>query len=442
MTGDLGGFSPETFARRREQVQKGLGGGVLVLSSSPLLYRSRDTEYPYRPDSELFYLTGCTEPSVVAVFRKGNEGDGFVLFVPEKSAKTELWSGERSGPREAKALYSADAVYPLGELETRLPELLKKPNRVYFRLGVRPELERMVIQALKGARGRGARTGIGPRGVEDPGQLLDGMRMVKDAEEIRTIRDAALVSVEAFREAMAVCRPGTGEWELESALEAAFRRRGATGPAFPTIVGSGVNGCVLHYSENTRTVQEGDLVLVDGGAEVNLYAGDISRTFPAGGTFTSDQRSLYEVVMDAHRAAIAAVRPGTTVGQVHDEALGQLTRGLVELGVLSGDPDELIQEKAFEPYFPHQTSHWLGLDVHDVGDYAEEGHSTVLEAGMVLTVEPGLYFSPRGEGPKTPFSGMGIRIEDDLLVTEGGSENLTAALPVLPDAVEALVNSG
>jgi Xaa-Pro aminopeptidase len=442
MTEDHLGFSPETFARRREAVLKGLGEGVLVLSSSPLLFRSRDTEYPYRPDSELFYLTGCTEPSVVAVFHGGEGGDRFVLFVPKRDAKTEVWSGPRLGPEEALFRFSADSVFPLDELETRLPDLLKKPKRVFFRLGVRPKLEKMVIQALKTARGRGARTGIGPRGVEDPGQLLDGIRMRKDAEEILTIRRAASITVEAFREAVAGCRSGMGEWEVESALEAAFRRRGAMGPAFPTIVGSGSNGCVLHYSENTRTIQEGDLVLVDGGAEVNLYAGDVSRTFPAGGTFTPEQRSLYEVVLGAHGAAIETVRPGKTVGQVHDEALASLTRGLVELNVLSGDVEELIRGKAYEPYFPHQTSHWLGLDVHDVGDYAEGGRSRVLEAGMVLTVEPGLYFSPGGEEPASPFSGLGIRIEDDLLVTEVGSENLTGELPVSPGAVEALVNSG
>jgi Xaa-Pro aminopeptidase len=441
MTKALGGFRPETFARRREEVRRGLEDGILILSSSPQRFSSRDTEYPYRPDSELFYLTGCKEPSVVAVLREGEGGDPLTLFVPGRDPKVELWSGPRLGPEEAKERFSADAVYPLEALGAKLPELLKEARRVFFRLGVDPELDTMVVQALHRARGRGARTGRGPRGVEDPGQLLDPLRMRKDEEEIRLIRRAAQITVEGFREAMAGCRAGIGEWEVESTLEAAFRRRGATGPAFPTIVGSGPNGCVLHYSENTRTLQEGELVLVDGGAEADLYAGDVSRTFPSEGSFTPDQRALYEVVLAAHQGAISKVRPGNTVAQVHEAALQRLTGGLVELGVLSGDVEGLIRTKAYEPYFPHQTSHWLGLDVHDVGDYAEKGFSQLLEPGMVLTVEPGLYFSPGQNHPSTPFSGMGIRIEDDLLVTADGWENLTESLPVTPEGVEALVNS-
>jgi Xaa-Pro aminopeptidase len=442
MTELLRGFSPETFARRREEALKRLGGSALLLSSSPLLYRSRDTEHRYRPDSELFYLTGCTEPQVVALLMGGDQGERFRLFVPRRDSASEIWSGPRPGPEEAKERFGADAAHPLDELEDRLTELLKRPMAIFFRLGTRPELERLVVRALKTARGRGARTGTGPRRVEDPGQILDELRLRKSEEEMAAIRRATGITVEAFGEAMARTRGGMGEWEVESLLEGGFRRRGASGPAFPTIVGSGMNGCVLHYSSNQKILEGGELVLLDGGAEMDLYAGDVTRTFPVGGAFSGVQRDLYQIVLRAHGAAMKAVGPGSTVGEVHHRALEQLTRGLVEMEVLSGDPEDLLDRKAFEPFFPHQASHWLGLDVHDVGDYAVDGQSRTLEPGMVLTVEPGLYFAPTEGGGPGPLTGIGIRIEDDVLVTESGRENLTAALPVLPEDVEALVGGG
>lgn len=441
MTERILGFSRKTFARRRAQVVEGLKDGILILPSSPLLFRSKDTEHRYRPDSELFYLTGCTEPQVVAVLRGDGEGDSFLLFFPRLDPKTEFWSGPRMGPEEAKEHFAADAVYPLDELEKRLPDLLGKPRRVFFRFGAHPRLERLVVEALGTARNRGTRKGIGPRAVEDPGQLLDGPRLRKDPEEVAKIRQATALTVAAFREAIAGTRSGMGEWEVESLLDSAFRRGGAHCPAFPTIVGSGNNACTLHYSENHHTIDEGKLVLLDGGAEVDLYAGDVTRTFPAGGHFHESQRAVYEVVLGAHQAALGAVRPGSTVGQLHQTAVALLTEGLLELGVLSGGVEELIQKKAYEPYFPHQTSHWLGLDVHDVGDYARGGDSRRLEPGMVLTVEPGLYFPSKPGETSNPFTGIGVRIEDDVLVTEDGAENLTKALPVSPGEIQALVGS-
>lgn len=442
MTQLLYGFGPETFARRREEAVRRLGDAALLLPSSPLLFRSKDTEHRYRPDSELFYLTGCTEPQVVALIMGGDRGERFLLFVPRRDATSELWSGPRLGPEEAKERFGADAAHPLDELEDRLTELLKRPKAVFFRLGTRSELERLVVQALKTARGRGARTGTGPRRIEDPGQVLDELRLRKSEEEIAAIRRATGITVEAFGETLARARGGMGEWEVESLLEGGFRRRGASGPAFPTIVGSGQNGCVLHYSKNQKILEDGELVLLDGGAEADFYAGDVSRTFPVGGRFSEIQRDVYQVVLRAHGAALGAVRPGSTVGEVHDRALEKLTQGLVEMEVLSGELEDLVQRKAFEPFFPHQTSHWLGLDVHDVGDYAVDGRSRRLEPGMVLTVEPGLYFAPTEGREPGPLTGIGIRIEDDILVTESGAENLTGALPVLPEEVEGLVGGG
>jgi Xaa-Pro aminopeptidase len=418
-----------------------LEGGALVLLSAPVLHRSRDTEHRYRPDSELFYLTGCVDPGVVAVFRASEE-DGYVIFVPRRDPKAEVWSGPRPGPEAAKEVFGADQAYSLDEMEERLPELLKSERRIFFRLGVQPRVEGLVLGALEWSRARGSRTGTGPRAVEDPGGLLDDLRLVKEPAEISRIRRATDLTVAALEEAMKRTRPGMGEWEVEACLEAAFRRGGCARPAFPTIVGSGENGCTLHYVENGSRVEEGALVLLDGGAEVDLYAGDVTRTYPSGGRFTDRQLDVYQVVLKAHQAALAQIRPGSSAGQIHSAALEELIGGLVQIGVLEGDVTDLLEQKAFEPYFPHQTSHWLGLDVHDVGDYATESGSRTLEPGMVLTVEPGLYFSSRREDESHPFLGTGIRIEDDVLVTEDGVENLTGSLPVSPEGLEALMEAG
>ncbi len=256
------------------------------------------------------------------------------------------------------------------------------------------------------------------------------------------LREATRVTVASFQETMGAIRPGLGEWEVEALLESAFRKRGASGPAFPTIVGSGENGCTLHYVANQDKIGDGALVLLDGGAEVGLYSGDVTRTFPAGGRFTESQLEVYRIVLSAHEAALSMVRPGSTVAQVHEAASRRITEGLVELGVLKGKVSDLLEEKAFEAFFPHQTSHWLGLDVHDVGDYASRSGSRILEPGMVLTVEPGLYLPSSSNLPPPSFRGIGIRIEDDVLVTEAGAENLTGALPVAPEEVEVLVGTG
>ncbi len=441
MTRHLLEFPPDCFVQRRARIRQTLGGGALILPAAPILRRSRDTEHRYRPDSELFYLTGCVDPGVVAVLRDSEE-ESFVLFVPRRDAKAVVWLGPRMSPEEAQELVGADAVYALEEMEEHLPGLLRSRSRIFFRLGVHPRVEALVMEALRWARSRGPRTGEGPRAVEDPGELLDDLRLVKGPEEISRIRKATTLTVAAFRETLGRTRPGMGEWEVEALLESAFRRGGARGPAFPTIVGSGKNGCVLHYVDNQSTIEEGQLVLLDGGAEVDLYSGDVTRTYPSGGRFSDRQLEVYGVVQRAHQAAISRVRPGSTPAQVHTAALEELTRGLVELGVLRGEVEDLLEGKTYKQHFPHQTSHWLGLDVHDVGDYASKRGSKVLEPGMVLTVEPGLYFSPSSESSSHPYMGIGVRIEDDLLVTEEGVVNLTGSLPVAPEELEALVGAG
>lgn len=437
--GPLAGFPLEVFRDRRARLSAALGDGVLLLPAAALLHRSRGTEHRYRPDSELFYMTGWTEPGALAVLLGEERDDPFVLFVPEREAEEELWNGPRRGPDEAKELLGCDAAFPSAELEDRLPGLLKGARHIYSRLGVHRWLDRLVIRTLSAARASGARTGGGPRSLSDPGQVLDEIRLRKDPFEQERIRAATSLSVASFKEALASVRPGRGEWEVEAMLESAFRLRGASGPAFPTIVGSGPNARFLHYRDNRDEMRGEDLVLVDGGAEVGMYSGDITRTVPVSGRFDPRQRDLYDLVLRAHDVAIASIRPGVRLEEVHKKACRVLTEGLAEVGILDGRLDDLLESQAYRPYFPHNTSHWLGLDLHDVGDYAVAGVSRVLEPGMVLTVEPGLYF-PTGEGlPETPFDGMGIRIEDDVLVLDEGVEVLTEDLPVAPQKIEGLL---
>ena len=430
------GFSPDIFAARRKHVLAELNGSVLVLRSEAGASGGR-----HRADRDLFYLTGVTAPGAVAVIRPGGEDGDFVLFVRSRSAEDERWSGERLGPQRAREVFRADTTYTNDTLFEHVPRLLAEAENVYFRIGTRSPVQSLVIGAVHTARVRGARKGVGPRGIIDPGQLLDPLRLVKHPEELERMRWAAAITVEAYAEMFAAVKPGVGEWDLEGILDGAFRRRGAGGPAYPTIVGSGVNACVLHYVDNDRRTQDGDLVLVDAGAEAGLYVSDVTRTFPVSGSFTAAQRAIYDVVLEAHDQAIDGIRPGVTVERIHETVRDVLVDGLLDLGVLDGDKSEVIETEAYKPFFPHQTSHWLGLEVHDVGDYTVAGVSRVLEPGMALSVEPGLYFQGPFEGPGggAEYEGIGIRIEDVAVVTSDGHEVLTSAIPVSADEIESLV---
>ena len=410
----------------------------MVLPAAPVQYSSRDGERPYHADRELYYVTGSTEPDSVAVLSGGDE-PRLTLFVRDRDPEAELWSGPRLGVNGATERFRPNACHPVSELQALLPELLGQGDRLFFRLGRGDALETSVIEALGQARSRGVRTGTGPRAVVDPGEVLDDLRLVKDPYEVETIRHAASISLDGHRAGAGVIAPGVGEWAVEAALDGAFRASGGNGPAFETIVGSGKNACVLHYVANRGVIAEDALVLVDAGAGYGLYSGDVTRTYPSGGHFTGPQRDIYQVVEGARRAAVSAVEPGASIGSVHDAATRTLVEGLVALGVLSGDADDIVANDRHKPFFPHQTSHWLGLDVHDPGDYARGGVSRVLEPGMVFTVEPGLYFRPGLESGG--FSGIGVRLEDDVVVTADGCEVLTAGLPTDIDEVEALVGS-
>lgn len=411
----------------------------MVLPAAVVQHASRDTERPYVADRELYYLTGLTEPESVAVLVGGDEPE-LVLFVRERDPDAELWAGPRLGPDGAEELVGPDECHPLSALRAELPGLLARGDRIHYRLGRGGTVEGLVLDALSTARQKGPRKGSGPRGVVDPGEVLDELRLVKDAAELDAIRRACRITVDGHRSGASVIGPGVGEWVVEAAIEAAFRTAGATGPGFDTIVGSGSNACVLHYVGNGDVMSEGALVLVDAGAESGLYHGDVTRTYPASGSFSERQRDVYTVVDSARKAAIDASGPGATIGSVHDACVRALVDGLVGLGVLDGRIDDLVESEAYKPFFPHQTSHWLGLDVHDPGDYARDGASRPLEPGMVFTVEPGLYFRPGvSEGAAADFAGLGIRVEDDIAVTDEGREVLTSSLPTDPDDVEALV---
>ena len=402
----------------------------MLLPAAPVRFKNGDSEYRYRPDSELLYLTGWDAPDCIALLWGFADEDRFVLFVPERDPEKELWTGPRREPEELGELFGADRVLPMGDFAAKAPGLVAGGEGIHYRLGADEACDRAVRDALRDGRRLRARNGVGPWMVADPGTVLDAMRLRKDPAEVARIREAARISVAAFGEVLPGVREGVGEWEVEAALEAGFRGRGANGPAFATIVAAGANACTLHYSANGARIEADDLVLVDAGAEVDFYAADITRTVPASGRLEGVRREVYEVVRDAHRAAVAACAPGNTLDAVHQAAVGRIIAGLLDTGILQGTPDRVLEQRGYRRFFPHRTSHWLGLDTHDTGPYRDRNGPVKLEPGMVFTVEPGLYFAP-GSGPGLPgLEGTGIRLEDDVLVTPEGAEVLTAALPL------------
>ena len=421
---------PLPHGARRDTILSRLAGGSMVLPAAPVQFMGGDSEYRYRPDSELLYATGWSTPNCVAVLRGFADEDRFVLFVPERDAKAELWTGPRADPQEVKERFGADVVHPLRELAERGPGLIAGGDTIYYRLGASAGCDGVVREALRSGRLRRARKGAGAHVLADPGAVLDGMRVRKDEAEIARMREAARITVAAFRDALPGVRPGAGEWEVEAALESGFRRRGAGGPAFATIVAAGANACTLHYSANGSRIGPDDLVLVDAGAEFGWYAADITRTVPASGRLDGARREAHQVVRRARRAAVAACGPGGMVEDVHQEASRVIAEGLVGMGVVAGRAEEVLAEKRHQAFYPHQTSHWLGLDTHDPGLYRDGDGPVRFKPGMVFTVEPGLYFAP-GSCPRVPeLEGTGIRIEDDVLITRDGAEVLTEGMPV------------
>ena len=427
------------YRDRRNTALARMRDGAMVLPAAQVRFKNSDSEYRYRPDSELLYMTGWDVPGCVTLLRGFADKQRFVMFVPERDEIQELWTGPRPDLQEVKSVFGADAVYPMRDLEARAPEMLVDGETVYYRLGGSDECDRVVRKALTGGRGRRARRGAGAQSVTDPGAVLDEMRLRKDRAEVARLRQAAGISAAAFREGLAIAAEGAREYEVEAVLEAEFRCRGADGAAFATIVAAGPNGCTLHYTANTSRIAPGDLVLVDAGAECAGYAGDITRTVPASGRFEEPQRDVYEIVLRAHAAGLGACRPGASLDDVHDAAVRQIAEGLLGLGVVAGSVDGVIESQSYRPYFPHRTSHWLGLDTHDVGPYRDANGPVRLEAGMVFTVEPGLYFRPGSCRQAPALEGIAVRIEDDVLIHKRGAEVLTKTLPVEAGAVADLV---
>ncbi len=407
----------------------------MLLPTNPELIRSADSHFPFRPHSSFWFVTGFDEPGAWALLKKDG---GFTLFVLPKDPEREVWTGIRCGVEGAVERFGADSAFSVADFDTELPKLLAGVDTLYFEFGRHPEVEPNLTRLLNGMRS-GRKAHLGPTSLVDPGSILFELRLHKTEDELALMRTGSTITEEAHVAAMRDVRPGMYEYEIQALVEYTFRRRGAWGWAYPSIVGGGVNACVLHYVRNDGVFGDEDLMLIDAGAEVDCYATDVTRTSPASGRFTPAQRDLYQLVLDAQLAAVEATKPGWTLDGMHDQVVRQMTQGLLDLGLLKGSLDEAIEEKTFRRYYMHRTSHWLGLDVHDVGRYLlGNGLGKPLAPGMVLTIEPGLYVSPHDEEAPEAFRGIGIRIEDDVLVTAEGHENLTGQIPKTIADIEAL----
>lgn len=431
------------YSHRREQLMAKIGNGTAIFRSAPMAVMHNDVEYNFRQDSDFIYLTGFNEPNAVAVLAPHHAEHRFILFVQPKDLEKETWTGYRVGVEAAKEQFGADVVYPIEELNEKLPQYLEQSDRIYYRLGRDRHFNDLVLSHWQKLMAVYPKKGMGPTAIEDPAPVLHAMRQIKSTTELDLMRKAAEIAVEAHNRARAFAKPGRYEYEVQAEIEHTFRLRGAMGPAYPSIVASGANACVLHYTENTRQMQAGDLLLIDAGCAYEYYNSDITRTFPITGKFTPEQKAIYEIVLEAQRQAIAQVYPGNPYKQTHDIAVRVIVEGLLDLGLLQGDIEEIIKEEKYKPFYMHRTGHWLGLDVHDVGLYqhGETPHS--LEPGHVLTVEPGIYISPyikpaEGQPEVDPrWHGIGVRIEDDVLVTSNGHEVLTAGVPKSIEEMEA-----
>lgn len=414
-------------ARRRQRLAAAIGKGIAIIPTAPEKVRNRDAYYPYRFDSYFYYLTGFREPEAVLVIEGGNSPKS-TLFCRQKNDEREIWDGFRYGPESAREVFGLDVAQSIDSLDEQLPDLLADRDDVYVHLGDDAAWDARVLRWINAVRGR-ARSGVAaPDNIRDVRRLLDDMRLVKDAVELGTMRRAAAISVAAHREAMRTARPGVPEYAVEAELLRVFRHEGAQAPAYTSIVAGGANACVLHYIDNDNLLCDGDLLLIDAGAEVDGYAADITRTFPVNGRFSGPQRDIYALVLAAQAAAVDTVRPGARWNAPHDAAVRVLSQGLIDLGLLSGSADSVIEQESYKRFYMHRTGHWLGLDVHDAGDYKRDNEWMTLQAGMVLTIEPGCYIRP-GDNIPAHFHHIGIRIEDDALVTTGGCELLTADAP-------------
>lgn len=429
------------FARRRRQLMRSMGrDSIAVVPAAPVRLRNSDVEYAYRQDSDFHYLTGFDEPESVAILIPGREQAEYVLFVRDRDPARETWDGRRAGPAGATRDYDADDAFPIGDIDEILPGLLENREKVYYAMGTHPDFDQRVVGWVNGLRAQAKHGRHSPQEFVALDHVLHDMRLFKSRAEVAMMREAARIGAAAHVRAMRACAPGRNEYEIAAEIAHEFHRHNAEHSYLP-IVGGGENACILHYRENDAVLRDGDLLLIDAGCEYQKYASDITRTFPVNGRFTAAQRAVYDIVLEANLAATARVRPGNHWNEPHDAAVRVITQGLVRLGLLKGRVPALEKAQAYRRYFMHRTGHWLGMDVHDVGDYKIGDEWRVFEPGMALTIEPGLYIPANARGVPKRLRGIGIRIEDDVVVTKTGCEVLTGGVPKRAEDIEALMEA-
>ena len=435
-------IEPREYARRRKQLMRMAGpDAIVIVAAAPERVRNNDAHYPYRQDSDFHYLTGFPEPDAVLALVPGREPSETILFCRERDAERERWDGPRAGTEGAVATWGLDDAFPIDDIDDILPGLIEGRTRVYYHFGRDSEFDLRIIGWVNRVRAQVRLGAKPPHEFVALSHLLHDLRLYKSRAELRLMRRSAQIAAEAHVRAMRATRPGLNEHEVEAELLHAFRKHGAV-PSYEPIVGGGANACVLHYRANNAELRDGDLLLVDAGAEFECYASDITRTWPVNGRFSPEQRSLYDIVLAAQLDAIGEVRAGRSFDAYHEAAVRTITRGLCRLGLLAGSVEKNLREHAYRRFYMHKTGHWLGLDVHDVGDYRIDGEFRELEPGMVVTVEPGLYVAPDAKGVPARFRGIGIRIEDDVVVTNGDPEVISAGVPKHADEIEALMAGG
>jgi Xaa-Pro aminopeptidase len=436
-------LDPDIFAQRRADLIDRIGEeSVAIFTASPHQTRSKDTRFPYRPSSDILYLTGFREPETVVVLAPGHEDGDFFMFVRPRDEDAERWDGRRPGPEGACEDWGADQAWPVDDVDDKLPELLAGRDTLYYTLGNDSEFDSRVTRWLNELRHRRGKPPAAPEKLIDARDIIHEMRLRKRPAELELMREAADVSAQAHELAMKYCRPGIREYELQAIIEYHFQRHGSEFPAYPSIVGSGDNATILHYNENRDTIDPEDLILIDAGCELEFYAGDITRCFPASGEFSPAQRDVYQAVLEIQQATLDEAEPGMNLDELQSNCERRTTRALIDLGLLEGSVDELVEEEAFKQYFPHKIGHWLGIDVHDVGPYRHtDGSWRSFEAGMALTVEPGIYIPESDESAPDDLRGIGVRIEDDIVFTSQGHENLTDHCPKSIDDIEEIVGT-
>ena len=429
----------EYAARRKDLMSQMHKNSIAIISSAPEKIRSRDTHYPYKQNVNLSYLCGFPEPESVLVLIPGRENGETILFCRDKDPLRETWDGYREGPKGAVKNFGADDAFPISDIDDILPNLIEGKDRLYYAIGKDPEFDKHLMDWINHVRSQRGNGALPPGEFVDLDHFINEMRLFKTAGEVKIMRKAGEISAKAHVRAMKASRPGVFEYQLQAEIEHEFAMSGSVGPAYSSIVGGGKNGCVLHYVENKDPLRDGDLVLIDAGCEYQNYAADITRTFPVNGKFSVEQAAIYDVVLKAQADAIAMIGPGIEYNKTNEATIRTITQGLVDLGLLQGDVDELIANEAHREFYMHGAGHWLGMDVHDVGDYKIEGQWRVYEPGMVVTIEPGIYIAPGSPNIDEKWHGIAVRIEDDIVVTKDGNENLTSAVPKERNEIEALM---